>query len=158
MQCRAFEDLGLWILLLSKDPRSLASSSEKSMPSPVITPAGTEFATASEESGFTDAKGPFADPGTLDDTNCATAHLETRLPHTRRSVERLNLYTRRFAIFIDPSPGLAGLPSHARHPKHVRYRPAGPPSLRKRTVEEIGLRIRRRRINSDAALAAGSAF
>ena len=40
-------------------------------------------------SGFTVAKDPSADPGTLEDINCATAHLEARLPHTLRPVEPL---------------------------------------------------------------------
>ena len=55
----------------------------------VITPPGTEFATATEGSGFAVAKDPFAAPGTLEDINCATAHLEARLPHTLRLVEPL---------------------------------------------------------------------
>jgi hypothetical protein len=67
LQSGAAGDPAPWILLLSKDTPVIGKRLRKSMPRPVITPAGTEFAPASQESGFTDAKHPSADPATLED-------------------------------------------------------------------------------------------
>jgi hypothetical protein len=76
--------------ILKDEPEAVARRRfGKYVPSLVVTPPGTRFAATSHESGLTDTKAHSADPATLEDMTCATAHLEARLPHTLRSAEPL---------------------------------------------------------------------
>jgi hypothetical protein len=115
----AAQDLAPWILVLSKDPRSLASASEKAYHAGNNT-GGSRICRRASGVWIYRRERAFRRPGNGRHKLCNCASGST-FTHILRPVE-----SRR--------PGWLAYLSRGRHPKHARYRPAGPLSLRKRTV------------------------